>query len=101
MDTWQIDEKSASNAQDSISHNPAALKKWPKYKASVTENPFWNHKHRRIRKLKYKSSYPEGSYRYRDDPLRVIYIPAKSSKIIYTLAAGTASDVGYKKRSRK
>jgi mRNA-degrading endonuclease RelE of RelBE toxin-antitoxin system len=54
-----------------------------------------------IHKDSAEKAKPKGTYRYRDDPLRVVYYPDKEKRIIYPLAAGTATDIPYKKKSKK
>jgi len=100
MDEWKLDAESAASAKGDLT-DPLAIKKWPKYETSVTQNPFFHIKPKRVKKLASGSSFPEGSYRFRDDPLRVVYYPDKPSRTVITLSAGTASDVSYKKRSTK
>ncbi len=100
MHEWRMDEETAEEAKKSISQYKNALKKWKKYEAAVTQDPFFHPKHRRIKKLKIPS-YPEGTWRYRDDPLRAVYWPDKKAQTVYTLEAGTVSTAGYKKKSRK
>lgn len=100
METFTIDKKSAKQAKATIS-DPFAAKKWPKFEVSMAENPFYHPKHRRIAKLEKGSAFPPGTYRYRDDPLRVVYYPNKETHIVYPLAAGTATDIPYKKKSKK
>jgi len=100
MEKWTLDEDTAKTVKADIVDNPHALKKWDKFKTVVVENPFYHAKHKRIKKLKI-SSYPKGTYRYKDEPLRVVYYPEKKKKIVYPLAAGTATNIDYKKRSKK
>lgn len=84
----------------SIVGDEKALKKWPKFEKAVTENPFYHPKHRRIMKFN-SPSYPDETWRYRDDPLRVLYIANKEDRIVYPLEAGTVTSMSYKKRSKK
>ena len=98
-DTWTFDVESAETAKGDVT-DPFALKKWDKYEADVTADPFFHPKPRRISKIA-GTSFPEGSYRYRDDPLRVVYFPNRTSKTVVTLSAGSATDIKYKKRSYK
>ena len=100
MKKWTIDKDSAESVKASIDKDKLALKKWSKFENSVTEDPFYHPKYRRIAKLK-ATSYPTGTYRYRDDPLRVVYFPEGLKKIVYPLEAGTVTDISYKKRSKK
>ena len=99
MDKWIIDKNSAEEAKVSITSNTLALKKWSSFEKDVSDNPFFHPKHRRITKL--KMSYPSGTYRYRKDPLRVVYYPDKEKRVVFPLEAATATDISYKKRSSK
>jgi mRNA-degrading endonuclease RelE of RelBE toxin-antitoxin system len=100
MDKWIIDKKSAVEAKVSITSDTLALKKWSSFERDVSDNPFYHPKHKRIRKLKV-SSYPPGTYRYKKEPLRVVYYPDKVKRVVFPLEAGTATDMSYKKRSSK
>ena len=100
MEPYEIDKESADEVKAAIT-DPEASKKWPKFESSVSADPFFHPKHRRIAKLKKGTAFPQGTYRFRDDPLRVVYYPNKESRIVYPLAAGTASDIAYKKKSKK
>lgn len=100
MQKFLIDKESAEQAKATIS-DPLASKKWPKFEIAVTENPFYHPKPKRIKKLAEGKSFPQGTYRYRDDPLRVVYYPNKKDHIVYPLVAGTATDIPYKKKSKK
>lgn len=97
---WIIDEESENEAKEKIRDKQDALKKWESYVRDVSNNPFYSSTLYKIKKLK-GSSYPEGTYRYRKDPLRVIYFPEKSSQTVYTLDAATADSASYKIRSKK
>ena len=99
MDPYKIDRESAEKEKGTLS-DPEAIKKWPKYEASVAADPFFNPKPKRIKKLKGESFSP-GIYRFRDDPLRVVYYPDKETRTVITLSAGTAIDISYKKKSKK
>lgn len=100
MEKFVIHKDSAEKAKATIS-DPLAAKKWPKFEIAVTESPFYHPKPKRIKKIEEGTSFPKGTYRYRDDPLRVVYYPDKEKRIIYPLAAGTATDIPYKKKSKK
>ena len=99
MEKWTIDEESAKEAKTSLKSHPDALKKWPKFETDVSNDPFFHPNHRRISKLE-GTQFPKGSYRYRYDPLRVVYYPEKADRIVYPLDAGTSTDISYKKRSK-
>ena len=73
------------------------IKKWKKFEADVTDNPYQNDTFKRIVKLRPGSGFPD-AYRYRNDPLRVVYLPKGEEKVIYPLAVGTTTDIPYKKR---
>ena len=98
---WTIDVPSRDEAKVSIRKKQAALEKCQNYLDDVALNPLYSPVHRRITKLKGSTSYPEGSYRYRKDPLRVVYFPEKSTQTVYTLEAATADSASYKIRSKK
>lgn len=100
MEKWVIDKDSERTAKASISNEVAALKKWNKFQTVVTANPFFHPKHKRIVKLK-ATTYPTGTYRYKDEPLRVVYYPDKKHKIVYPLEAATATKISYKRRSSR
>ena len=100
MEKWEIDAEYAETAKTDIAGDEKALKKWPKFESAVTDNPFYHPKPKRIEKLK-ATAYPDGTWRYKDEPLRVVYYPDKKSRIVYPLAAGTATDIPYKIRSKK
>ena len=99
MEKWIIDKESSDTAKGDLS-DPRAIKKWTVFEANVAANPFFHPKHKRIAKLPSKSVYPKGTYRYRNDPLRVVYYPDKEDRTVYPLAAGTATDIAYKRRSK-
>lgn len=100
MDKWIIDKNYAEEAKVSITSNTLALKKWSSFERDVSDDPFYHPKPKRIRKLK-GSSYPTGTYRYKKEPLRVVYYPDKVERVVFPLEAGTATDISYKKRSSK
>lgn len=100
MDKWIIDKDSEQKAKSSISEEVAALKKWGKFQTAVATNPFFHPKHKRIVKFK-TTTYPPETYRYKDEPLRVVYYPDKKSKIVYPLEAGTSTKMSYKRRSSR
>ena len=100
MKKFIIDKESAEKAKATIS-DTLAFKKWPKFENAVTEDPFYHPKPKRIKKLKTGTSFPPGTYRYKDEPLRVVYYPNKKDHIVYPLAAGTATNIPYKKKSQK
>lgn len=99
-DKWILDEDFKNIVfEKSIKGNDVLVQKWDLYKADVTKNPYHNPKHKRIEKLKGKS-FPSGTYRYKREPLRVVYIPDGSTKIIYTLEAATTTEISYKKKTK-
>lgn len=100
MEKWVIDKDSAKEAKATIS-DPLAIKKWSKFEDAVTANPFFHPKHRRIKKLQKGTSFPPGAHRFRDDPLRVVYYPEKEKRTVFPLAAGSSTDIAYKKKSKK
>jgi len=100
MDRWIIDEEFAAEAKAQI-RDPRAEKKWPSFEADVAANPFYHPVYRRIKKLRPGSGFPSKAYRYKKERLRVVYYPNKEDRTVYPLAAGTASTIAYKRRSRK
>lgn len=100
MEKWIVDPESAEEAKAGLS-DESALKKWPSFEADVAENPFYNATPKRIAKLKRGSGYPDKTYRYRKDPLRVIYIPNRDNNVVYPIEAASASSASYKRRSKK
>lgn len=100
MEPWKIDEKSSAATKADLV-DPLAAKKWPSFEANVADNPFFHPKAKRIKKLEKGTSFPDGTYRYRNDPLRVVYYPDKDDRTVYPLAAGSASNIAYKKKSKK
>lgn len=69
------------------------------YETNVTDNPFYHPAKNRITKIrKPKPHYPKGSHRWKKSDLRIIYLPDKEDHTIYTLDAGTASSIPYKKK---
>ena len=100
MDKWKIDVKYKAEVFGSISSDSILVKMWASFESDVTTNPFFHPKRNRIKKLKGKTSYPPGAHRYRKDPLRVVYIPEKETKIIYPLEAATTTQISYKKRTK-
>lgn len=97
---WTIDPETEKEAKVSIQKKQAALEKWSGYVRDVSINPFYSPVSKRIAKLN-DTSYPEGTYRYRKDPLRVIYFPERATQTVYTLEAATADDASYKTKSKK
>lgn len=100
MDNWTIDETYKEAVFDSIKHDPELVKKWPFFESDVTQNPYYHPKFMRIVKLKGKTTFPLGTYRYKRDPLRVVYLPEGSTQTIYPLEAASVTDVSYKKRTK-
>ena len=100
MDKWIIDEASKTEVYDTIKDDSILVKKWTSFEKDVTDNPYFHPKPKRIEKLKGVTSFPRGSYRYKREPLRVVYIPEGSTKVIYPLGAGTATSISYKKRTK-
>jgi mRNA-degrading endonuclease RelE of RelBE toxin-antitoxin system len=100
MDKWIIDDASKEEVFCAIKHKDVLVGKWSSFESDVTDNPFYHPKAKRIVKLKGKTSFPPGTYRYRKDPLRVIYFPDKSTQTVYPLEAASATDISYKKRTK-
>jgi mRNA-degrading endonuclease RelE of RelBE toxin-antitoxin system len=100
---WEIDYQDEDHEREIIekAYSTTELKeKWGRFVEDVTQNPYFHPKHQRIVKLK-DSTYPKGSRRYRNDPIRVVYYPEGKTKKVYPLDVGTATDIRYKKRSSK
>lgn len=98
---WKIDyedEKHRKEIEEEYKSDTQLEKRWKNFEKDVTQNPFYHPKAKRIEKIR-DTSYPKGTWRYRNDPIRVVYYPEKSSKIIYPLAVGTPTTISYKKRS--
>jgi len=97
---WTIDEESKSEVYPTIEKDADLVKKWPKFERDVTTDPYYHPKAKRIEKLKGSKTFPEGTYRYRDDPLRVVYYPEGQKKVVYVLEAASTTDISYKKKSK-
>jgi|SRR3972149_9470356 len=100
MNKWIIDEEYKTEVYNTIKGDSILVKKWTSFEKDVTNNPYFHPKPKRIEKLKGKTSFPPGSYRYKKEPLRVVYIPEGSTRMIYPLEAATATSISYKKRTR-
>lgn len=101
---WEIgylDEKHKKKIEKEYQSNTQLEKRWGNFEADVTQDPYYHPKPKRIEKLKDTKSFPKGSYRYRRDPIRVVYYPEKKNKIIYPLAVTNATAAPYKIRSKK
>lgn len=72
--------------------------RWEHFENDVSNNPFYHPKPRRIMKLKGITGYPPGTFRYKNEPLRVLYLPNKETKTVYPLEANTTNKISYKKR---
>jgi mRNA-degrading endonuclease RelE of RelBE toxin-antitoxin system len=73
---------------------------WISFERDVTANPFFHAKPKRIEELK-EPSFPKGTYRYRKDPIRVVYYPSRERRTVYPLECARADDVSYKRKSSK
>jgi len=101
MPKWILDEDSKNEVfTESIKGDDVLVAKWDLFKADVTLNPYFNPKQKRIVKLKGEQAFPDGSYRYKREPLRVIYYPDGSSHTIFPLEAATTNQISYKKRTK-
>jgi len=101
--TWKIgykDERDKKGIEKEYKSDTRLEKKWKDFERDVTRNPFYHPKPKRIEKLR-DTPYPDGSWRYKKDPIRVVYYPEGSTKIVYPLAVSSATDIPYKKRSFK
>jgi len=97
---WSIDQEQKEIVYENIKSETTLEKKWEAFERDVTINPYYHSKYRRIVKLKGPTSFPPGTYRYRNDPLRVIYYPEPKDAIIYPLEAAKVTDVSYKKKTK-
>jgi len=101
MDKWILDEETKNTVfEESIKGNDTLVQKWDYFKADVTKDPYYNPKPKRIVKLKGKTTFPGELYRYKREPLRVIYYPDGSTKTVYTIEAATTTQISYKKRTK-
>lgn len=100
MAEWIIDKASKVQLFDSIKNDTILVKKWASFEIDVTKNPFFHPKYRRIKKLEGKTTFPPGTYRYRKDPLRVVYYPEKETRVVYPLEVATTTQISYKKRTK-
>jgi mRNA-degrading endonuclease RelE of RelBE toxin-antitoxin system len=97
---WVIDKEYKDVVFESIKAVTALVKKWTVFEKDVTTNPFYHPKAKRIVKLKGKTTFPDGTYRYKNEPLRVVYYPEKGTNIIYPLEAASSTEISYKKRTK-
>jgi mRNA-degrading endonuclease RelE of RelBE toxin-antitoxin system len=101
---WRIgyyDEEHESEILDKATSTKQLSKKWDHFVQDVTANPYHHTKPKRIVKLKDNTIFPKGTWRYRHDPLRVVYYPEGVKKIVYPLEVASATEVSYKKKSLK
>lgn len=70
-----------------------------KFETEVTTDPFFHPKHRRIKKMKGKEY--DGMYRWQESNTRVQYYPNSPKQTVVVIETGTATDISYKKRSKK
>lgn len=99
---WTIgyeDENHKKEILDKATSTAELSKRWDDFERDVTINPYYHSKKGRIEKLKDTSF--KGNFRYRNEPIRVVYYPEGKTKIIYPLDVGTATDIKYKKKSSK
>lgn len=100
---WKIgyyDYKHEKDILDKATSTKELSKKWEYFVRDVTANPYHHTKQKRIVKLR-DDTFPKGTWRYRHNPLRVVYYPEGSAKIIYPLEVASVTKVSYKKRSLK
>jgi hypothetical protein len=100
---WTIGYKDESHEQairEEYSTDSRLTARWKDFERDVTVDPFFHPKRNRIRKLR-DSRFPEGTWRYSKDPIRVIYYPEKKTKVVYPLEVASATTVSYKRRSRR
>lgn len=99
---WKIgyqDDDHKQDITDKANSTTELTKRWKDFERDVTSNPYYHPKKGRIEKLKDTSF--KGFYRYRNEPIRVVYHPEGSTKTIYPLDIGSSTDIKYKKKSSK
>jgi mRNA-degrading endonuclease RelE of RelBE toxin-antitoxin system len=99
---WKIgyqDDDHEKEIKDKANSTAELAKRWKDFERDVTINPYYHHKKGRIEKLK-DTAY-KGNYRYRNEPIRVVYYPEGATKTVYPLNVGSSTDIKYKKRSFK
>jgi len=95
---WEILEPSSS-FEKHFRSRPDHINYIPEFESDVTTNPFRSPRGRIVRIQQTKGRYREGVYRWKKSDLRIVYFPEKANHTIYPLDAGTAANIGYKKRS--
>lgn len=99
---WKIkffDEEIRKEYEDHFRRHPEQTQYKAKFEKEVTTDPYYHPKQNRIKPLKGKEN--KGKYRWSVSNTRVIYIPTAESSTIYPIETGTATDISYKKKSRK
>lgn len=99
---WTIkyqDDEHKKEITDKVNSTVGFDKKWDHFVQDVTDNPYHHAKPKRIVKLK-DSTFPKGTWRYRNDPIRVVYYPEGKDKTVLPLEVGSATDISYKKKSK-
>lgn len=100
---WKIgyrDKKHQKQIEKKYQSDTSLENRWGHFEKDVTQNPFYHAKPKRIEKLR-DTSFPGGTWRYRNDPIRVVYYPEKKDKIVYPLEVATVTSVSYKKKSSR
>ncbi len=92
-------EKHKKEIIDKATSTAELSKRWEDFERDVTRNPYYHPKRGRIEKLKDTSF--KGSFRYRNEPIRVVYYPEGKTKTVFPLDVGTPTDIKYKKKSSK
>ena len=101
---WKIDyldEKHEKALRKKYTSDKRLEKRWYDFKSDVTKNPYHHPKPRRIVKLKDVKAFLKGTYRYKKEPIRVVYYPKGETKTVYPLEVAKVTDVSYKKRSSR
>lgn len=102
--TWRIeyqDGKHQKEVEEKYKSDTKLEKRWKDFERDVTHNPYYHPKPKRIEKLK-DTSFGKGKlWRYRNEPIRVVYYPEGREKIIYPISVTNATDAPYKRRSSK
>lgn len=80
--------------------NKVYKRRWETFKKVIVVSPYHNSVPKTIAKL--KSKEPQSNrYRYRNDPVRIIYFVVDSTKQVFPIEINRADDVSYKKRSKR
>jgi len=98
---WSLvffDDDTKTEYDDYFKDHPGQDSVRVSFERDVTANPYFHPKPKRIRPLKGKH---KGKFRYKKSSTRIVYHPDSTTKKIYPIETGTATDISYKKKSRK